>query len=60
LGDAIQTIGVLIAGIIVWVKPEYKIADPICTFLFSVIVLFTTVGILKDAIHVLMEGKFIF
>jgi len=60
LGDAIQSIGVMIAGIIVWIKPEYKIADPICTFIFSIIVLFTTIGILKDAIKVLMEGNFNF
>ena len=60
MGDAIQSIGVMIAGIIVWIKPEYKIADPICTFIFSIIVLFTTIGILKDAIKVLMEGNFNF
>lgn len=37
-------------------KPEYKIADPICTFIFSVLVLLTTVNILKDAMNILMEG----
>ena len=31
--------------------------DPICTFFFSILVLFTTLNIMKDAIHVLMEGK---
>lgn len=30
--------------------------DPVCTFLFSILVLFTTVAILKDALTVLMEG----
>ncbi|VEL15136.1 unnamed protein product [Protopolystoma xenopodis] len=33
-----------------------KIADPICTFLFSVLVLLTTINILRDAMNVLMEG----
>jgi len=56
LGDTVQTIGVLIAGIIIMVNPDYKIADPICTFLFSVLVLFTTITIMRDAMHVLMEG----
>ncbi|XP_077996580.1 proton-coupled zinc antiporter SLC30A2-like [Glandiceps talaboti] len=56
LGDLIQSIGVLIAAYIIKFKPEYKIADPICTFLFSILVLFTTLNILKDAMHVLMEG----
>lgn len=57
IGDTVQTIGVLIAGIIIMVNPEYKIADPICTFLFSIIVLFTTITIIRDALHVLMEGS---
>eukprot|EP01136_Pigoraptor_vietnamica_P029760 Opistho-1_new@88215 len=56
LGDLVQSIGVLIAAIIIWVRPEWKIADPICTFVFSVLVLFTTIGILRESIHVLMEG----
>ena len=38
-------------------QPEYKLADPICTFLFSVLVLATTITILKDTIKVLMEGE---
>ena len=39
-------------------QPSWEIADPICTFVFSVIVLGTTLAILKDAIIVLMEGNF--
>ncbi|XP_071825583.1 proton-coupled zinc antiporter SLC30A2-like isoform X2 [Apostichopus japonicus] len=56
IGDLLQSIGVVIAAVIIKVKPEYKLADPICTFLFSVIVMFTTVTILRDAMLVLMEG----
>ena len=56
LGDLIQSIGVLVAAFIIHYKPEYRIADPICTFIFSGLVMFTTFGIMKDAIHVLMEG----
>lgn len=40
-------------------QPKYKLADPICTFIFSIIVLFTTVTVLKDIIVVFMEGKII-
>lgn len=32
------------------------IVDPICTFIFSVLVLITTFAIIKDAIMVLMEA----
>lgn len=56
IGDLLQSIGVLVAAVIIKFKPEYKLADPICTFLFSVIVIFTTMSILKDAVVILMEG----
>jgi len=38
-------------------QPEWKLADPICTFIFSVLVLFTTFTILREIFAVLMEGK---
>lgn len=37
-------------------QPEAKLADPICTFLFSFLVLCTTFSILKDSAYILMEG----
>lgn len=37
-------------------QPEYKVADPICTFMFSMFVLCTTVTILRDVFRILMEG----
>lgn len=37
-------------------QPEAKLVDPICTFLFSLLVLATTLPVLKDATHILMEG----
>lgn len=38
-------------------QPEYKYVDPICTFLFSALVLGTTLTILRDVLLVLMEGR---
>jgi zinc transporter 2 len=55
IGDAIQNLGVVIAGIIIYYQPTWSIADPICTYVFSVIVLFTTIRIMKQCISVLME-----
>lgn len=52
VGDVVQSIGVFIAALIIYFKPEWAIVDPICTFVFSIIVLFTTFKILKDAILV--------
>ncbi|XP_038139337.1 zinc transporter 4 [Cyprinodon tularosa] len=56
LGDLLQSVGVLIAAYIVRFKPELKLADPICTYIFSVLVLFTTVRIIRDTIIIVLEG----
>jgi zinc transporter 2 len=55
LGDLIQNIGVMIAAIIIWAKPEWYIADPICTFLFSILVAFTTIGLLRRSFNIFMD-----
>ncbi|CEP00712.1 unnamed protein product (mitochondrion) [Plasmodiophora brassicae] len=56
IGDLVQSLGVLIAAFVVWWHPTWTIVDPICTFFFGLIVLFSTTGLLKECIHVLMEG----
>ncbi|XP_077245057.1 zinc transporter [Tasmannia lanceolata] len=56
LGDSIQSIGVMIGGGIIWYKPEWKIIDLICTLIFSVIVLGTTIRMLRNILEVLMES----
>lgn len=56
LGDSIQSIGVMIGGAIIWYKPEWKIVDLICTLIFSVIVLGTTIRMLRSILEVLMES----
>uniref|UniRef100_A0A8C5ERX4 Proton-coupled zinc antiporter SLC30A8 n=1 Tax=Gouania willdenowi TaxID=441366 RepID=A0A8C5ERX4_GOUWI len=56
VGDLLQSFSVLVSAIIIFFKPEYKIADPICTFLFSLLVLCTTFTIMRDILVVLMEG----
>lgn len=35
--------------------PRWALADPICTFIFALLVLLTTKGIITDIIHILME-----
>ncbi|PON78917.1 Cation efflux protein [Parasponia andersonii] len=56
LGDSIQSIGVMIGGGIIWFKPQLEIVDLICTLIFSVIVLGTTIKILRNILEVLMES----
>ncbi|XP_036372097.1 zinc transporter 2-like [Megalops cyprinoides] len=56
IGDLLQSLGVLVASYVIYFKPECKLIDPICTFLFSFLVLGTTLTILRDVLTVLMEG----
>ncbi|RYR02785.1 hypothetical protein Ahy_B06g081608 isoform A [Arachis hypogaea] len=56
LGDSIQSVGVMIGGAIIWWKPEWQIVDLICTLVFSVIVLGTTINMLRNILEVLMES----
>uniref|UniRef100_G3PX98 Solute carrier family 30 member 4 n=1 Tax=Gasterosteus aculeatus TaxID=69293 RepID=G3PX98_GASAC len=56
LGDLVQSVGVLIAAYIVRFKPELKLADPICTYIFSILVLFTTFRIMRDTAVIVLEG----
>lgn len=56
LGDSIQSIGVMIGAAVIWYNPHLKIIDPICTLLFSIIVLYTTINMLRDILEVLMES----
>ena len=55
LGDCVQSFGVVIAAIIIWVRPEYHIADPICTFIFAIAVICTTRGMVRDITDIVME-----
>ncbi|KHJ43627.1 metal tolerance protein 1 domain protein [Trichuris suis] len=57
LGDFIQSVGVLVAALIIFFRKDLQIIDPICTFIFSLLVLATTVHIMKDVVNVLMEAN---
>jgi zinc transporter 2 len=55
LGDLAQSVAVLIAGLIIWWKPEYAIVDPLCTLAFCIIVFYSTLGVLNASVAVLLE-----
>uniref|UniRef100_A0A7S3CRW1 Uncharacterized protein n=1 Tax=Strombidium rassoulzadegani TaxID=1082188 RepID=A0A7S3CRW1_9SPIT len=57
LGDLLMSVGVIIAAVIIYFFPQWHIADPICTYVFSVIVCFTVTNVLKECFSVLMEGS---
>lgn len=56
LGDIIQSAGVLLAALLIYAFPNLNIIDPLCTFLFSILVVFTTYYIVKDCMIILLEG----
>lgn len=55
VADLIQSIGVMIAGAIIWACPSLLVVDLISTLIFSVLVISTTVPLLRNIICVLME-----
>eukprot|EP01118_Nematostelium_gracile_P016304 TRINITY_DN6718_c0_g1_i1.p1 TRINITY_DN6718_c0_g1~~TRINITY_DN6718_c0_g1_i1.p1 ORF type:complete len:403 (+),score=109.91 TRINITY_DN6718_c0_g1_i1:53-1261(+) len=67
VGDCLQSIGVIIAAVIVWVGNHFQygspkvahsyfnLADPIASIIFSIITLITTIRLCKHTVEVLME-----
>nr|KYP37122.1 Metal tolerance protein B [Cajanus cajan] len=55
MADMIQSIGVMIAGAIIWAQPEWFIVDLVCTLIFSVLSLSTTLPMLRNIYGILME-----
>ena len=51
LGDMLMSVGVIIAALVIYFFPSMWMADPICTYLFSVIVMVTTIPIVKNCIQ---------
>lgn len=55
LADLAQSVAVLIAGLVIWWKPEWKIVDPCATILFCVLVFYSTLGVIRASVCVLLE-----
>ena len=53
----LMSVGVIIAALVIYIWPSMWFFDPICTYLFSVIVLATTLNVSRDCMHILMEGS---
>lgn len=55
VGDAISAAGVVVAGIVV-VFTRSALADPIVSFLIAGLILWSSWGILRESVNVLLEG----
>lgn len=61
LTDVILSIGVILsASIIYFCAPEgwsyWQLADPLCTYLFSIMAIYSTISISKESIVLLLDG----
>ena len=55
VGDAVSAVGVVIAGVIVAFTGA-SIADPVVSILIGLLILWSSWGILKESVNVLLEG----
>lgn len=55
VADALVSVGVVVAGAIVW-QTGWQVVDPITSLVISVVVLWGTWSLLKDAVHLSMDG----
>lgn len=57
LGDLLQSLGVLFAAVIIKIYPDLKQADPVCTILFTIVVVCATLRVAKDSVLLLLEAS---
>jgi len=57
LGDLLQSFAVLVAGLIIWFvpSPNVRIVDPLATLLFCVVVFYSTMGVIRSSIAIILE-----
>lgn len=55
LADALGSVGVIVAGVVILLT-GWTIADPIAAMLIGVLVLWASVGLLRESVDVLMEA----
>ncbi|KAF0248193.1 MAG: cation efflux system protein CDF family, partial [bacterium] len=55
LGDAIGTLGIILGSIIIYYT-GYNVVDPIISLGISILILWTSWSILRETVHLLLEG----
>ncbi len=55
LGDALGSVGAVVAGLVMLAFGWY-VADPIISILVSILILRSAWGVIKNTVHILMEG----
>ena len=57
LGDLLNSVGVIIAGAIILIWPSAWWVDPLCTYFFTLIVLYTTIKTFGRCIAIFLEAS---
>ncbi len=55
LGDALGSVGVVAAGVII-IFTGWTGADPVAGMLIGILILYSSWGLMKEAVHILLEG----
>lgn len=55
LGDALGSVGAILAGIIM-VATGWRYADPLFSVLIGIIIVFSSIRLIRDTTHILMQG----
>ena len=55
MGDLLSSLAALIAGVVIYAT-GWLLIDPILSLVIAALILFTTLQVLREALHVLMEG----
>ena len=50
-----SNIEIVCSAVVLWIKPTWVIIDPICTFIFAVIILLITFPTLKECVSIILE-----
>lgn len=56
LGDLAQSVGVIVAAIVICVDSRLSFVDPICTLVFAALAVATTAPLARESLAVLMEA----
>merc|ERR1719458_2464537 len=56
LTDFLQSIGVLVSSILIHFKPSWKLADPLCTLVFGIFALISTLPTIWKLLRTLLES----
>jgi len=56
VGDALGSVGAMVAGAAIWISPSLTIVDPIASMVIGAIIMYGAVGLLRRTMNILLEA----